>query len=1088
MDASKNIVLQRNKYPKIMFLITIFMFMGLNFSALPNNKTKEMYKLSIEKKNINDWENPQMIGLNKEPPHCTLMVYTDNESALEGTMEASQFYKSLNGNWKFHWVRKPADRPKDFYHPSYDVSKWKEITVPSNWQMQGYDVPIYFNSHYPFKKDPPFIQHDYNPVGSYRVEFDIPDDWKGRQVFIHFDGVESAFYLWINGKKVGYSQGSRTPAEFNITEYLKEGKNNLAVEVYRWSDGSYLECQDFWRLSGIYRNVYLFSTPPVHIRDFDISCDLDEHYRDALLDVIARIRNYSGEAYQGLKIEVTLLDAENKPVNSEVLMEGTSTYISPGAESIIPMKASVTHPLKWSAEKPHLYTVLLVLKDANDKIIEVERCNFGFRKVEIKGGQLLVNGVPILLKGVNRHEHDPFTGHYVTSESMIKDIKLMKQFNINAVRTCHYPDDPKWYDLCDTYGLYLIDEANIESHGIGYAPEETLANKPEWKEAHLDRIMRMIERDKNHPSVIIWSLGNEAGDGTNFEAASEWIHRRDSSRPVHYERAELRPHTDIVCPMYARIEELKEYASKEHTRPLIMCEYAHAMGNSVGNLQDYWDVIYKYKHLQGGFIWDWVDQGLYEKNENGEEFWAYGGDFAAEGELSDANFCINGLVFPDRKLHPHLWEVKKVYQYIQVKPIDLKQGRIEICNRYDFTNLNEFDILWIIMGDDEKITEGTLHPLDIAPHESAVISLPLPEIHPQPGVEYFFNMSFLTREATPIIAKGHEVAWEQFKLPYCKPAASVDFSKLAELNLSEKEGFAYIKGQNFAITIDKETGEITSFVYEGTEFIKSGPVPNFWRAPTDNDFGNGMPQRCRVWRGAGENKEVHNVEIKQINAQQIQIDIDATIPAGDSKYYTTYTIYGSGDLIIKNRFVPGSSNLPEIPRFGMTMILPAEFDKISWYGRGPHENYWDRKTGAAIGTYKGTVMEQYHPYIRPQENGNKTDVRWVALTNDKGMGLLAVGMPLLSISAHHFLNEDFDPGLKKQQRHTYHLKKRDLVTLNIDYKQMGVGGDDSWGARPHEEYTLPAKEYSYVFRLCPFSKKDGTPMELSKQEFKTIDD
>lgn len=1032
---------------------------------------------------INDWENPQMIGLNKEPPHCTLMVYLDIQTAMQGTREASKFYKSLNGSWKFHFIRKPADRTKDFYKPGYDVSAWKEIPVPSNWQIQGYGEPIYLNESYPFKKNPPYIQHDYNPVGSYRTEFEVPDDWKGRQVFIHFDGVESAFYLWINGRKVGYSQGSRTPAEFNITEFLQEGINILAVEVYRWSDGSYLECQDFWRLSGIYRDVYLFSTPPAHIRDFDVSCDLDEQYRDAVLRVTARIRNYSEKAYKKLKVEVILLDVENKPVGSDVLMEGTSIYISPGAESIIRMKAYVVNPLKWSAEQPNLYTILLVLKDASSKIIAVERCNFGFRKVEIKDGQLLVNGVPILIKGVNRHEHDPFTGHYVGLESMINDIKLMKQFNINAVRTSHYPNDPKWYDLCDRYGLYLIDEANIESHGIGYEPEETLANKPEWKDAHLDRIIRMVERDKNHPSVIIWSMGNEAGDGTNFEAASEWIHRRDPSRPVHYERAKTKPHTDIVCPMYARIEKLKVYASQKQDRPLIMCEYAHAMGNSVGNLQDYWDVIYKYKHLQGGFIWDWVDQGLFKKNDDGEEFWAYGGDFGPEGPPGNANFCINGLVFPDRKLHPHIWEVKKVYQYIKVKPIDLKTGKIEICNNYDFTNLDTVDMNWTIMGDHKKILAGKLPTLHIEPHKAKIINLPMPEISPEPGVEYFLNLSFTTKNEAPLIPKDYEVAWEQLKLPIYKHAAKIDLSKFAPLILSDSEQSALIKGDNFSITIDKKTGVIASLIYENTQFIKKGPVPNFWRAPTDNDFGNGMPQRCQVWRKAGDNRTVDKVNIKQTNEQEIQIEVASTLPAGNSKYYTTYRILSSGDIIIKNKFVPGIADLPEIPRFGMKMTLPAEFDYITWYGRGPHESYWDRKTGAVVSVYQGTVMEQHHPYIRPQENGNKTDVRWVALTNDKGMGLLAVGMPLLSVSAHNFIIDDFDPGLKKRQRHTYHLKKRELVTLNLDYKQMGVGGDNSWGARPHNEYTLYPKEYSYSIRLRPFRKKEGTPMELSKQKF-----
>ena len=555
---------------------------------------------------------------------------------------------------------------------------------------------------------------------------------------------------------------------------------------------------------------------------------------------------------------------------------------------------------------------------------------------------------------------------------------------------------------------------------------------------------------------------------------------------MQYERAGTRPHTDIVCPMYRTIHHLEEYLRKGlEGRPLIMCEYAHAMGNSVGNLQDYWDFFDQHKELQGGFIWDWVDQGLLKTTEKGEEFWAYGGDFGPPGTPSDRNFCINGLVLPDRKIHPHIWEVKKVYQYIKAKPVDLKAGKIEIQNRHDFTSLNKFDMSWAVVADDEEIAKGRLPGMDVRPHESKVMTLPLPKIQTEAGVEYFLNISFKTKEETELIPRGYEVAWEQFKLPFYKASAEVDLSKLAKLDLVEDIELAQVKGENFSVTIDKKIGEITSFVYEGKEFIKTGPVPNFWRAPTDNDFGSGMPKRLSVWREASLERVVAEFKAWQMNAQEVRVEVVFILPAVNSKYYMTYEVFGSGDIIINNRFVPGSKDLPEIPRIGMTMTLPAEFENISWYGRGPHENYWDRKTGAAIGVYSGKVRDQYHPYIRPQENGNKTDVRWVALMNDKGLGLLAVGRPLLSISAHHFLNEDFDPGPEKQQRHTYHIRKRDLVTFNLDYKQMGVGGDTSWGerAQPHPEYTLYAKEYSYSFRLCPFHSKEMKPMALSKKRF-----
>jgi len=1052
-------------YFKMLFFIIIFSF------VLTNKK--------VSSSEQNNWENPEIVGINKELPHCTLMPYENLTKAIEGNRFASKYFKSLNGNWKFHWVSKPDDRPKNFYKLDYNVSQWKEIPVPSNWQMTGYDKPIYLNIPYPFENNPPYIQKHFNPVGSYRTEFEIPADWKDRQVFIHFDGVESAFYLWINGEKVGFSKDSRTPAEFNITKFLRNGKNILAAEVYRWSDGSYLECQDFWRLSGIYRNVYLFSTPQVHIRDFEVKCDLDAHYQDAMLHVTARVWNCADTACWKPGIEVKLLDDNNQPVGLEILMKGNSVYIPPGDESIVKMKTIVKNPLKWSAEIPNLYTVILSLKDQNGKVLEIESCKFGFRKVEIKNGQLLVNGIPILIKGVNRHEHDPDTGHYITLESMIKDIQLMKQHNINTVRTCHYPDDPQWYELCDKYGIYLIDEANIESHGMGYDPDKTFANKPEWKKAHLDRIQRMVERDKNHPSVIIWSMGNEAGDGINFEAASDWIHHRDPSRPVHYERAELQPHTDIYCPMYARIEHLVKYASQKQDRPLILCEYAHAMGNSVGNLHDYWDVIEKYDHLQGGCIWDWVDQGLRKKTTGGREYWAYGGDFGEE--QSDRNFCCNGLVLPDRAITPKLLEVKKVYQYIKFKPVDLKTGQVEIINNYDFKNLKDVDLHWELVGDNKQIAKGVFSAPNIPPHQGKKITIDITSLQPEPSVEYFLNFSARTIESEPLIPAGYEVAYEQFQLPIAAEVTGTDISRLLKLEFIQTENSIAIKGKDFNMLFDKTNGTIALFALKGTELIETGPQPNFWRAPTDNDFGNGMDRRCTVWRAVSNNRSIEKIDVQQPDLHQVKIEFHFDLPDVKSKHRTIYQVFGSGDVIVENHFTPGDKELPELPRFGMAMRIPKAFEQVQWYGRGPHENYWDRNTSALVGVYKSTVREQFEPYISPQENGYKTDVRWVAFLNDKGNGLLAVGMPLICFSALPYTIED----LTQQSRGTMHpidLKEKDFVELNLDYKQMGVGGDDSWGARPHAEYSLPAQEYSYKFRLKPILKKDDL-MKVSKERF-----
>ncbi|NIM13016.1 MAG: DUF4981 domain-containing protein [Candidatus Aminicenantes bacterium] len=1040
---------------------------------------------------VNDWENPEMIGKNKEAPHVPIIPCPDIETAVKANDEpaASPFYMSLNGTWKFHWVRVPHLRPKEFYKDDFCLDGWNDIKVPGNWELQGFGVPIYTDEPYPFKPNPPKVPHDYNPVGSYRRDFTLPDNWEGRQVFIHFGAVKSAMYFWINGKEVGYSQGSRTPAEFNITEYVRKGKNTVAVEVYRWSDGSYLENQDAWRMSGIERDVFLFSTPAVHIRDYFVHAGLDKKYRDGLFSVDVEVQSYlsTKEPYW---VQMQLLEEDK---SSPPLVKMTEQgLIKPSEETVIHFETEVKNPGKWSAETPHLYSLVLSLLDKNKKPVEVVSSRIGFRKVEIKDGQLLVNGVPIYIKGVNRHSHDPVTGQYVTQETMIKDIQLMKQFNINAARTSHYPNDSQWYNLCDQYGLYVVDEANIESGGMYFHPDKTLMDKPEWERAYLERTWRMVDRDKNHPCVIIWSLGNECGDGPHFQAMYQWIKERDLSRPVQSEDAKLQPHTDIYCPMYRRIEQIEEYVSKPQRRPLIMCEYAHAMGNSVGNLQDYWHVIYKYDQLQGGFIWDWVDQGLLKKNEKGEEFWAYGGDYLPVGvNHSDKNFLINGLVFPDRKLHPHIWEVKKVYQYARAEAFKLNIGQIKLINRYDFTNLNTLDIQWQITGDNQVMGKGKISPAyaDVAPHDAKIIQLPLPEIQPEPGVEYFLKISFKTREETLGIPAGHELGWDQFKLPITNAVKPIDINTLPPLKLTTGETHIVIRGRAFNLFFDRKTGEIISWIYKGKEFIKTGPKPNFWRAPTDNDFGWGMPKECRVWRNAWQKPKIENVTVKQIDASKIQVDVEATLPkgTGGSKYFTTYTVLGSGDVLVTNRFVPGKTGgLPVIPRFGMTMALPVEFDRIEWYGRGPHENYWDRKTGAAVGFYKDSAMEQYHPYIRPQETGNKTDVRWAALTNENGMGMLAVGMPLLNISAYHFLNEDFDPGMEKKQRHPFDLQKRNLVTLNLDYKQMGVGGDTSWGdrARPHPQYRLPVKEYSYSFRLRPFSPKDGTPLALSKIKYK----
>lgn len=1016
-----------------------------------------------------DWQDPQMIGRGKEPAHSTLVPWPDVNSALEGPREVSRFYKSLNGQWDFRWVSKPADRPKKFYSKNYDSSGWDKIIVPSNWQMQGHGRPIYLNVRYPFPHDPPNIPHDYNPVGSYRREFAVDKDWAPRQTFIHFDGVESAFYIWINGKKVGYSQGSRTPAEFNITKFLRPGKNTVAAEVYRWSDGSYLEDQDFWRLSGIYRDVYLFSTPNTHIRDFWVRANLDENYRNAVVKITAKVHLYgktrrdTGE----YSVEAVLRDAKGMVVGKSPLANGRVKRLTVNKDSVVEMQMEIPDPHKWSAETPYLYDLLITLRDSNNQIIEVEHSKFGFRSVEIKGGQLLVNGKAILLKGVNRHEHDPDSGHTISTESMIRDIMIMKQHNINAVRTSHYPNAPAWYDLCDEYGLYLIDEANIESHGMGYG-ENSLAKKPQWQKAHLDRTISMVERDKNHPSVIIWSLGNEAGDGINFQATSDWIHNNEPSRPVHYEGAGQSPHVDIVSPMYAGIGRIAGYAQKPQKRPLILCEYAHAMGNSVGNLQDYWDVIEKHRQLQGGFIWDWVDQGLRKLSAQGKEFWAYGGDYG--DKPNDGNFCANGLVLPDRTPNPSLYEVKKVYQYVKVYPEDLLRGKIRVHNKYDFVSLDFVTMSWEIIEDGKAIQFGRdVEIRQLGPQQQQEITLPLEEIIPQPGHEYVLKVQFALSADVPWAKQGHIVAWDQFVLPLDSgEAPKAKTASMPVLEFKHSAEAVIVTGKDFTFRVSGASGAIDSFKYKGSELISGPLVPNFWRAPIDNDHGNKMHQRLGIWKNAAPQRKLVSLDAEKFRDRIVRIIAVSELPAGKGTYRNVYTVYGSGDVMVRAE-LSASPQMPNMPRFGMQMTMPAEFNRAIWYGRGPHETYWDRKTGAAVGMYSRRIEEMIHEYVRPQENGNRTDIRWFALANTRGTGLIAIARDLLSCSAWPYTMEALE-----KARHIHELPRNNAITVNIDYKQMGVGGDTSWGARTHPQYTLPAKHYTYSFTLRPFKAAPGS--------------
>jgi beta-galactosidase len=1036
--------------------------------------------LNISAQQINDWENPEVVGINKNPPHATMIPYPDERTALENNRLNSPEFQLLNGYWKFDFVDNPYLVPEHFYKPGFDDSGWKSIPVPANWEFLGYGVPIYVNTRYEWTKNPnpPEIPHDYNPTGIYRQKINIPESWNGKQVFIHFGAVKSAFYLWVNGEKVGYSQDSKTPAEFNITDFVKTGTNLIALEVLRWSDGSYLECQDFWRISGIERDVYLYATPPVHIRDYFAQAGLTNEYVDGDFKLNVNVLNSGAKKSRGYQLIVKLLSYDKKTVIKSFSKE---INVNKDEEQQVVFQQIIEKPEKWTAETPNLYT--LIISVTNDKGVCEESISskIGFRTSEIKNGLFLVNGVPIHIKGVNRHEHDPVTAHVISEESMLKDIQLMKQFNINTVRTCHYPNDPRWYELCDQFGLYVIDEANIESHGMGYDPDRTLGNDPRFMKAHLARVESMLERDKNHPCVIFWSMGNEAGNGVNFDTCYNWIKQRDPSRPVHYERAELGRNTDVYCPMYPDIEYLAEYASKPQARPLIMCEYAHGMGNSTGNLQDYWDTIEHYPQLQGGSMWDWVDEGIEQHDKNGRVYYAYGGDFGPPGTPSDSNFCINGLVLPDRTPHPGLYEVKKVYQYFGIKPIEAGRGIISIKNKYDFTNANQFDINWKLVGDDKVIAFGTLEKPDIEPHGEKTIQLDLPTVEAQPGVDYFLNFSVTSREASGMIPKDFEVAKEQIPLTSNAVLKSLNDKAFLETVWSKDRKILDITGADFLVRFDTLTGNILALEYDGRKYLVQGPVPNFWRAPTDNDFGNKMQFRCAAWKDASESRTVKTFRVVRKTQGIVQITVDFILSEHKIPYRAVYTLYSSGDVVISGEIDPGASELPELPRFGMNFRIPATFSQVKWYGRGPYENYWDRHTASVTGVYESTVNDLYFPYMRPQENGTRTDVRWMLLSDANGDGLLIAGMPLISISALPFTTDQLDYTVN-EFRHTVDLVPNDFIDVNVDLRQTGVGGNDSWGARPLAKYTLFSGKYSYSYRIKPIHK-NVDPMKAGKVVF-----
>ncbi|WP_109028456.1 glycoside hydrolase family 2 TIM barrel-domain containing protein [Streptomyces rubrogriseus] len=1236
-----------------------------------------------------EWNDFGVFRLGTQPPHATLTPYADVEQALAGDRARSPYRLSLDGTWKFAYADRPEDRDADFHRTDVDDGDWGTIPVPSVWQLHGHDFPIYLNITYPYwgpnglgeEPQPPAAPTRYNPVGQYRRTFTVPRDWTGRRTFLHFEGVKSAHYVWINGELAGYDEDSYTPSEYDVTDLLKPGTNQIAVEVYRYSDGDWMEDQDMIRLSGIFRSVHLYSTPAVHLRDFKLDTPLDDTYTGAELAVTASVRAYGGDGTGRYTVETQLYDARGHAVWSRPLQQPVDVGGARAGEDVTVRAAkAVPKPRLWSAEHPNLYTAVLRLRDPAGRVTETLSHRVGFREFALKDGLMRINGEPVSFRGTNRHEMHPSRGTALTREDMVEDIRIIKRMNINSVRTSHYPNNPYWLELADEYGLYLVDETNLETHGIrGEYP----GDHPDWTAACVARAQNMVHRDKNHASVVIWSLGNEAGGGSTFTAMHDWIRSYDDTRVIQYEGDDRPGVSDVRSEMYDSPQRVEQRAKDtSDTRPYVMIEYAHSMGNSTGNFKKYWDIVRRYDVLQGGWIWDFVDQSLYTPvpartllteagpaglrgeilatrgaldrdkglsgitvferddsldltgsltleawvtphvtgyhqpiiakgdtqyalkqngrtleffihsdgqwitanwtvpedwtgrehhlagvfdadagtltlyvdgveratrttdrrpssntaplalatdadnqvrefsgtvrrarvyaralgaaelasesrgpGDDGVRFWfdaatvrtstrrprdktflAYGGDWG--DNPNDGAFVADGIVTADRGHTGKAAEVKRVYQAIDAaRTPGGGPGAVTLTNEYLFTRLSEFDGHWELVADGEVVRRGRLtrDQLDVAPRSSKDITVPvrLPG-RPGPGTEYFLQLSFTTKESTPWAKAGFEVARQQLPVETDVPAVTrTRLESVPALRHEDRDQEVEVTGKGFSVTVDKRTGAITSYEAKGTRLITSGPVPNFWRAPTDNDKGNGQHTRNQTWRDAGARRKVTGVSVRALGDRAVEIKVTGTLPTSvESTYGTTYTVFGNGEIKVDNTLHPGAANLPYIPEVGTMLFLPRGLDRVHWYGRGPEENHWDRNDGTDVGLYSGTVAEQWTPYIRPQENGNKTDVRWIALTDRHGVGLLASGEPLLEANASYFTPEDLSAGV----RHDYQLTPRDEVVLRLNHRQMGVGGDNSWGAHTHDEFKLFAdRDYAYTYRLRPLTDvRDAT--------------
>lgn len=1004
------------------------------------------------------WENHRILGQGQEPPHASLTPYADEASARGGDLLLTPYRRSLDGPWKFHWSRRPELAPKGFERPGFNASRWDELPVPANWQVHGYGTKLYSNIVYPFRKDPPRVMgdppkdwtsfKDRNPTGCYRRSFYVPTDWMGMNVFIHFAGVNSCLELWVNGRHVGFAKDSRTAMEFDITKYLVAGENVVAAKVLAFCDGSYLEDQDMWRLSGIYREVFLVARPAVHVRDVFVKPLLEVDGKSATLTVEAAVRNL-GAAAGRFRLVAALHGPDGAGVFRSAIGSGS---VGRRTERIVRFVKRVSKPKAWSADDPHRYTLTLSLAGPDGRVAEVLPVRIGFKRVEIRDGVFMVNGVAVKIRGVDRHEHETDQGHAVTKDRMIRDIVLMKQHNINHVRTSHYPNQPLWLDLCDEYGLYLTAEANIESHGMGY-DAASLAKDPAWGPAHVHRIRNMVERDKNHPSVTIWSMGNEAGDGVNFATGIDWIHRRDPSRPVQFDPTGHGPNTDIVSMMYTRIPDLEKYAMTRPKRPFILCEYTIQNGNAAGNFKDYWDAIRRHPVLGGGSIWQWADLAMEKNEKNGKTTVAYGGDF---GDLPNDNwFTINGCVLPDRTPKPALAEIKAVYQPVSVEAVDVARGKFRIVNRHEFRSLSYLDATWVVQVEGLTAASGSLGNLDLPAGASKDLTLRWKKL---PAGEAFIAFRFALREAESWAPAGHLVAADQHPLPN-RPQPAPKFASRVAPRVSG--GAIVLKAADVQARIGKRSGVVESFTVNGHPVLAGPLVPNFWRAGVDADVvkENKLQVRAACWKASGPGRKLTSLEVTRAG-----VTAEFALPAGASTLRLSYEMSADGSLAVSGTLRPRGANLPEIPRIGLSARIPNALDQVCWFGRGPHESYWDRKFGAPVGLWLKRAQDLTFPFVRPQENGNRTEVRWLVLADGSGRVLGAkADAGLMAFSLWPYTQEDLEGAT-----HDHRLPVRPYRTLNLDHAQMGLGGDDSWGARPHLEYTLlPNRDYAWRVVLTP---------------------